>query len=767
MHAAVLPVALRVLVVLTGQFVPIEDPETQRAGPGIEVHNEVPASAPHGPTFDSRHARTAPAATLEAPEQIIERSVLVRDRGTRSDASKFEKAKFDKAKFEKTAEPEIAPVAFNEPTESTDVPRQHSLTHAAPGNSSAQVVLRQALSPMPGQTLQGRPLTMLESVRGYQERSGQLRAIQEYWKTTTAIAEQHWASKEAALLGAVKAPASPHDLALLHAARESANATATDAEMHALSARLALADLSRLGVRGEPPIPADEPLVGEYHTNFEAIFAQRAAPTRVVQMVRMLPVQQRLVVARAASVQASESLVEQSLNAYQSGQATISQLLEAVTALKLERRGFLAAVRDYNYSIAEYSLAAVGSAVSQERLVSTLVKAPAVARANPGAAKGDSRAKRTTPPITRSSHDERDRNVRSPISRAAEPAGMGHGPSIESFSPARSAGDSTNHANHPSAHSVGSASSAPTLRRGVMLQDSNSHGASHVGGLSQSPDSNDGATRNVRLRSTMTDHNEEAAMQHGDEPQEVADSLREQVLQRGADAVPKFRGAVRGNAQPQWTSEMRGQSERGIAPRRTSSIEASGEVPVNEHGEENVEAAGDEMANDEITSSVRGRRVVDDESAKAAEISEEESVLEDRSIEEGMSSEVHSEEVGVEERTSSPRSAPSRFGPAARRALQDPQSGLRPLRDMKSRLVPAAHGDEIVEGSADRAGDEELTLAESGEGKLRPVASLPKLRPGPSEPMATDRDVRASSPATSNKSSNPRMRLVPNLSDER
>ena len=46
MHAAVLPVALRVLLVLTGQFVPTEDPETQRIGPDMEVHNEVPASAP-------------------------------------------------------------------------------------------------------------------------------------------------------------------------------------------------------------------------------------------------------------------------------------------------------------------------------------------------------------------------------------------------------------------------------------------------------------------------------------------------------------------------------------------------------------------------------------------------------------------------------------------------------------------------------------------------------------------------------------------------
>jgi hypothetical protein len=672
----------------------------------------------------------------------------------------------DKAKLEKTKEPEIAPVAFNEPVESTDVPRQHSLTHAVPGNSSAPVVLRQALSPMPGNTLQGRPLTLLESVRGYQERSGQLRAIQEYWKTTTAIAEQHWASKESALLAAVKSPASPHDQALLHAARESANATATDAEMHALSARLALADLSRLGVRGEPPIPADEPLVGEYHTNFESIFAQRAAPTRVVQMVRMLPVQQRLVVARAASVQASETLVEQTLNAYQSGQATISQLLEAVTALKLERRGFLAAVRDYNYSIAEYSLAAVGSGVSQERLVSTLVKTSAVARANPGAAKGDARTKRATPPVTRSSHDERDRNGSPPISRAASPARQGYGPSDEPSSTTGSPGDSTNHANHRSAYSAGTAPSglsAPTLRRSVMPQDANVHGSSHVGGVSQGPASTDGSTRNVRLRSSMTDRDEEAVIQHGDEPQEVSDSLPAQVLQRGSDAMTKFRGSVRGNAQPQWESQRSGQSERSTTTRRSLRAEGSAE----EISEEIVEEAGNEMPREDMTSDVRGRSVADVESTEAEEVPAEESVLEDRSIEEGMSGEVNSEERDADERAGSARSAPSRFGPAARRALQDSQSGLRPLRDMKSRLVPAAHGDEIVEGAGEGAGDEDRVLAESGEGNLRPVKSLPKFRPGPSEPMTTDREARASTSPTSNKASSPRLRLVPNLSDER
>ncbi len=351
MHAAY----LSLLLALNGQLSPANQIELSQLRPVPEQQSEPIAEAPRSSLRERRSGR-APAAALEVTLE--------------------------------------APAQSREPAPGREVTRASFDEHPADNygaESAAAVVLKQALTPHANRTLAGQPYALLQAIRTSSDRSQQVTVTRSYWRSLMRIAEYHWSSKESVFLASLAAPKSPRDQMLLATAQEASAAHEIESELAALAAQRELGELVRLNPDSSPR-PSDIPLVSNYKTNFELIYEKRTAPGKIAYLARSLPVQNRLVNARASSVQSAEELVLGFVDDYEAGSTPISNVLTAFDRLVLERRGFLNAVRDYNLAIADYSLAVVSASATPETLVSTLVHRTPAARTATQPAKTDRRS---------------------------------------------------------------------------------------------------------------------------------------------------------------------------------------------------------------------------------------------------------------------------------------------------------------------------------------------------------------------------------------
>lgn len=145
--------------------------------------------------------------------------------------------------------------------------------------------------------------------------------------------------------------------------------------MAANSAQFALGELVP-GVRSESdaPLPIDTPLSGKYNTHFETLFSARVPPPGLRRIHETLPLRQDLVEARAAAVFAASDSVDQQIQAYQSGRASLTELLREFENLRTQRGAFLGALRDYNLDIAEYALGTSQPNDPPDKVVGMMIK---------------------------------------------------------------------------------------------------------------------------------------------------------------------------------------------------------------------------------------------------------------------------------------------------------------------------------------------------------------------------------------------------------
>jgi hypothetical protein len=160
---------------------------------------------------------------------------------------------------------------------------------------------------------------------------------------------------------------------MLDSAAAAARARQTEAELALVAAQQDLAEASPATV-GESPLPSDLPFVGTYRTNFAEIYANRTAPAGLKRIDRTLPVFQRLIEARAAAVSKEGQTLMSLTDAYQRGQVGLPQLMESFLQLRQQRIAFLASVRDYNYSIADYAISVVTPDLGRDAVVSMLIE---------------------------------------------------------------------------------------------------------------------------------------------------------------------------------------------------------------------------------------------------------------------------------------------------------------------------------------------------------------------------------------------------------
>ncbi|MEQ8787330.1 MAG: hypothetical protein RIC55_13575 [Pirellulaceae bacterium] len=216
-------------------------------------------------------------------------------------------------------------------------------------------------------------LTLRAAIETPSGRASTVRAVKGYWQLSLAIADHHHALEEVEFLESLPSPAAAFERAQREAALSAARARVAESELALEAAQQDLTEAA--GAAGKNSyLPSDPPFVGEYRTNFNALFSNRTPPAGLQRIDRTLPILHRLIRARAdATASAGESL-RATTQAYQQGEVGFDDLNDAFVHLRGQRIAFLAAVRDYNYSIADYALSVSTSELGRDAIVSMLIE---------------------------------------------------------------------------------------------------------------------------------------------------------------------------------------------------------------------------------------------------------------------------------------------------------------------------------------------------------------------------------------------------------
>jgi len=256
-----------------------------------------------------------------------------------------------------------------------------------------------------GSSLTGQPLHLVSVLASTADRHQQLEMTRAYWRLTQAVAEYHFCLDHSGRLERLKPPS--HNVAQppsaveqwstqpgaavpqgaepasLRLARASAAAGLRRAELEATSAQYELARLMRFAPGASLPLPADQPHVGPYRTNFHELFAGRTPPEPAALMERLLPIRREAVDAQAAAVVAAEDVLAAAGEQPAGDVTVIATCSQEVLG---QQRAMMHTVCDYNRNIAEYGLTVAGPATNPQALAAMLIapvqpgSEPAVAR---------------------------------------------------------------------------------------------------------------------------------------------------------------------------------------------------------------------------------------------------------------------------------------------------------------------------------------------------------------------------------------------------
>ncbi len=267
------------------------------------------------------------------------------------------------------------PPALRQSPASTVSQPPATLVESAPAvlatSSPAELLLRQSLQAPDENPIPGRPVALRTLLGHAAGESRQVETVRAYWRLTRAVADYHFAVAEHQFLAAV--PAGREDQLSLAAAQASAKAEQAEARLTAVRAQQALVKVSPQADGGQLPLPADLPLVGAYRTHFQELNQHGVARDELGAIDQSLPVIRDVIDAQAGAVEAAAAALAPALQAYQQGQASLAQVLDAHERLRRHRRAFLTAVEQYNAEIAGYALAVSLPTVTGERIAALLI----------------------------------------------------------------------------------------------------------------------------------------------------------------------------------------------------------------------------------------------------------------------------------------------------------------------------------------------------------------------------------------------------------
>jgi hypothetical protein len=274
---------------------------------------------------------------------------------------------------------------------------------AAPHRLTPPRIVAQALVLPAGSSLSGQPLPLAAVLSTGQDRRQQLDAVHGYWRLAEAVADYHFCFEEKKQLGQL----SPHgnEGAELRLARASAAAALQEAEVRAVAAQHELAALMSLAAAAAPPLPADRPHVGSYHTYFQQMFGSGPAPERMRLIDRSLPLRAAAIDAHSVALQAAEDSLSAAEEAQAGGQGPLAPLLASLAEHRRQQDEFMASVCRYNHDIADYALTVAGPLTDSEALVAMLIRSESAAvqapvEAAPGSVVPASGSEAVAPPAS-------------------------------------------------------------------------------------------------------------------------------------------------------------------------------------------------------------------------------------------------------------------------------------------------------------------------------------------------------------------------------
>jgi hypothetical protein len=232
-------------------------------------------------------------------------------------------------------------------------------------------LLAQALE-KPGEgALVGTPLTLQAAIARSTDRQQQFKIAQAYWRLCTAQADYHWALDQRDKL-AHYTRAHTNSAGTL-SARAAARADVRDAQLAVAQAQEDLVDLMDTHAEPSPPLASDRPHVGDYHTYYDTLFANRQPPPRIRLIHRTLPVRRQAIDAHGEAIVAALDALESTGEHFQKSGQGLATILATMEELKRERRLFMADVRDYNQEFAEYAFATAPAGADSKTLVEMLI----------------------------------------------------------------------------------------------------------------------------------------------------------------------------------------------------------------------------------------------------------------------------------------------------------------------------------------------------------------------------------------------------------
>ncbi|MEZ6104785.1 MAG: hypothetical protein R3B96_01385 [Pirellulaceae bacterium] len=241
--------------------------------------------------------------------------------------------------------------------------------------------------------LSGKPLPLVDAISRASDPARRKTAGKRYWTLTATALDLVNARAEADFLAGITPPADSRQRATLEAAQAIARARRAEATLAFKMAQRGLAETLDTDVQVEAPIPVDSPFIGRYRTNYNTFAAQGSVRDDLATIDWSLPLVLETIHARSEALAALDREVREVKSRYDVGQLSVDELLRVHQDLRDQRMAFLASVRDYNLSIAEYSLSVGPASLGPTDVVSMLVVEPtaSIARAPGSDSRGGSR----------------------------------------------------------------------------------------------------------------------------------------------------------------------------------------------------------------------------------------------------------------------------------------------------------------------------------------------------------------------------------------
>ncbi|HEY1785873.1 MAG TPA: hypothetical protein VGG30_10005, partial [Pirellulales bacterium] len=237
-------------------------------------------------------------------------------------------------------------------------------------------LLADALSGPHEGPLPSRPLPLVDALARATDRQQQRQIAVAYWRLAIAQAQLHYAHSNLEHLRRWNQPGHKHST-LVASQLATADAAVEDAKFRVINEGEALATLLGWPDNDQIPATVDRPHVGDYRTEFEALFKSHTPPPRLRLIHRTLPISRRSIDVHGAAMVTARDALMGTEEDYHQQKAEFLTLAAALDRLISEQTAFLTSVLRYNEDIEEYAFFTVPATADAEFLAKRLITRPA------------------------------------------------------------------------------------------------------------------------------------------------------------------------------------------------------------------------------------------------------------------------------------------------------------------------------------------------------------------------------------------------------